>query len=110
MLNRQITCQNMSMTQFAAILQNMASGYVRAPIKDATGLEGDWDFSVMFSGVNLLPGGVFDPTGTSTAAEPNGSLSLPEALQKQLGLKLDMEKRPLPVLVVDHVLDKPTDN
>ena len=32
-LNRLITCQNMNMTQFAAILQNMASGYVHAPIK-----------------------------------------------------------------------------
>jgi uncharacterized protein (TIGR03435 family) len=35
---------------------------------------------------------------------------LPEALLKQLGLKLQMEKRPIPVLVVDHVEDKPTQN
>src|SRR5204863_5986879 len=53
-LNRLITCQNMNMPQFAAILQNAAGGYVRAPIKDATGLDGYWDFSVNFSGVNLL--------------------------------------------------------
>jgi len=66
--------------------------------------------SVNFSGVNLLPGGVFDPNASATAAKPNGSLSLPEALQKQLGLKLDMEKRPLPVLVIDQVRDKPTEN
>ena len=32
MLNRLITCQNMNMTQFAVMLQDMASGYVRAPI------------------------------------------------------------------------------
>ena len=109
-LNRLITCQNTNMTQFAATLQNIASGYVRAPVKDATGLEGYWDFSVNFSGVGLLPGARFDPNATSGASDPNGSLTLPEALQKQLGLKLEMEKRPLPVLVIDHVDDKPTEN
>src|SRR5579872_629848 len=109
-LNRLITCQNMNMTQFAGMLQYMASGYVRAPIKDATGLDGYYDFSVNFSGINLLPGARFDPNAASGASDPNGSLSLPEALQKQLGLKLEMEKRPIPVLVIDHVDDKPTEN
>jgi uncharacterized protein (TIGR03435 family) len=109
-LNRLITCRNVTMTQFASMLENMASGYVKAPIKDATGLEGYWDFSVNFSGVNLLPGGQFDPNSAAGTADPNGSLSLPEALLKQLGLKLQMEKRPIPVLVVDHVEDKPTQN
>jgi uncharacterized protein (TIGR03435 family) len=110
MLNRLITCQNMNMAQLGVILQQMANGYVRAPIKDATGLDGYYDFSVNFSGINLLPGARFDPNASSGVSDPNGSLSLPEALQKQLGLKLEMEKRPLPVLVVDHIEDKPTDN
>ena len=110
MLNRMITCQNTNMTQLGVALQNMANGYVRAPIKDATGIEGYFDFSVSFSGVNLLPGRVFDPNGATGATDPNGSLPLPDALQKQLGLKLDLEKRPLPVLVVDQVQDKPADN
>jgi uncharacterized protein (TIGR03435 family) len=110
LLNRLITCQNMNMKQFAVMLESMAGGYVRAPIKDATGLEGYWDFSVNFSGINLLPGAQFDPNASSGAADPNGSLSLPEALQKQLGLKLQLGKRPIPVLVVDHAGDKPTGN
>ncbi len=109
MLNRLITCQNMNMAQFAVMLQDMANGYVRAPIKDATGIEGNFDFSVNFSGVGLLPGRAFDPNAAGTT-DPNGSLTLPEALQKQLGLKLEMGKRPLPVLVIDHVEDKPSDN
>jgi uncharacterized protein (TIGR03435 family) len=110
MLNRLITCQNMNMTQFAATLQDMASGYVRAPIKDATGIEGYFDFSVNFSGVGLLPGAQFDPNATSGTTDPNGSATLPEALQKQLGLKLEIGKRPIPVLVIDHVEDKPSAN
>ena len=110
MLNRMITCRNTNMAQLAVALQNMAGGYVRAPIKDATGIEGYFDFSVSFSGVNLLPGRVFDPNGATGATDPNGSLPLPDALQRQLGLKLDLEKRPLPVLVVDQVQDKPAEN
>jgi uncharacterized protein (TIGR03435 family) len=109
-LNRLITCQNTSMAQFATALEDMAGGYVHAPVKDATGLDGYWDFTINFSGINLLPGRQFDPNKSEGASDPNGSLSLPEALQKQLGLKLDLGKRPLPVLVVDHVQDKPTEN
>jgi uncharacterized protein (TIGR03435 family) len=100
----------MTTTQFAGTLQTLAGGYVRAPIKDATGIEGHWDFSVNFSGVGLLPGARFDPNASTEVSDPNGSLSLPEAMQKQLGLKLDMGKRPLPVLVVDHVEEKPSEN
>ena len=34
----------------------------------------------------------------------------PDAVSKQLGLKLELEKRPAPVLVIDHVEQKPTEN
>jgi len=110
MLNRLITCQNVTMVQLAAALRDMANGYVKAPIKDATGIEGAFDLSVNFSGVQLLPGRQFDPNKESGSSDPNGSLTLPEAMQKQLGLKLELEKRPLPVLVVDHVEDRPSEN
>jgi uncharacterized protein (TIGR03435 family) len=42
--------------------------------------------------------------------DPNGALTLPEAIDKQLGLKLEKGKRPVSVLVIDHVEQKPTDN
>jgi uncharacterized protein (TIGR03435 family) len=110
MLNRGITCQNMSMTQFAAALPDLAPNYVVTPVKDATGLDGFWDFSFNFSAVNLLPGHRFDPNGASGSSDPTGAITLQDALQNQLGLKLEREKRPLPVLVVDHVDAKPTEN
>jgi uncharacterized protein (TIGR03435 family) len=31
-------------------------------------------------------------------------------VSRQLGLKLDLRKRPMQVLVIDHVEEKPTDN
>ena len=110
MLNRGVTCQNMSMAQFAAALPSLAANYVLTPVRDATGLDGSWDFSFNFSAVNLLPGRRFDPNGASGSSDPTGAVTLQEALQKQLGLKLDREKRPVPVLVVDHVEEQPTEN
>jgi uncharacterized protein (TIGR03435 family) len=32
------------------------------------------------------------------------------AIDKQLGLKLEAKKRPVPVLVIDHAEQKPTEN
>jgi uncharacterized protein (TIGR03435 family) len=48
--------------------------------------------------------------GLATTSDPNSGSSLSEAIEKQLGLKLEMQKRPLPVLVIDHIEQKPTDN
>jgi len=94
---------------------------------DDTGLEGGYDFTLSFSAAGLLqsggPGrggeqaGPAAPAapnapagGVAGASDPNGALSLFDAMNKQLGLKLEMQKRPMPVLVIDHVEEKPTDN
>jgi uncharacterized protein (TIGR03435 family) len=118
-LSRLVTCLNVTMAQFADRLQGLAPGYVRAPVLDATGIEGAWDLTVNFSTIGALQGGPGgagrggDPgaaAGTPpVASDPTGALSLPDALNRQLGLKLEMQKRPLPVLVIDHVEEKPTD-
>ncbi len=107
----------MTMAQFAASLKEMAGGYIQnRDVLDATGLEGAWDFSFSFSNASLSAGprggavaGAGDASGVPTASTPDGSLTLPEAFEKQLGLKLEMTKRPGPVLVIDHIEQKPTD-
>ena len=115
-LSRLITCQNMTMAQFAERLQALANGYVRVPAVDATGLEGGWTFSVNFSPIGAIQsgaarGGDAGPVpgsgGALAASEPTGAISLPEALDRQLGLKLELQKRPMPVLVFDHINEKP---
>ena len=45
-----------------------------------------------------------------SASEPTGALTLFEAVDKQLGLKLAMHKRSMPVIVIDHIEQKPTEN
>ena len=44
------------------------------------------------------------------AADPVGGVSFFDAVEKQLGLKLEARKRMYPVFVIDHMDDKPSDN
>jgi len=117
-LSRLLTCQNMTMAQFVEQLPSLASGYIHSAVVDATGLEGAWDFTLSFSAAGLLQlGGARGgdtggqpAAGAPAASDPNGALSLFDAVNKQLGLKLEMQKRPTQVLVIDHVEEKPTEN
>ena len=123
-LNRLVTCQNMTMADFAQELTNLAPGYIKTPVVDATGIEGRYDFTLSFSSADLTRasaggggagGGAGGGTGGAGGAaagssDPNGALSLIDAVNKQMGLKLEKVKRPVSVLVIDHIDEKPTDN
>jgi uncharacterized protein (TIGR03435 family) len=115
-LNRFLTFQNFTMAQFAEDLPRVAGGYIKEPVVDATGLTGAYDFTLSFTGVGRLtgPGGrggdAAAAGATPMASDPTGGLSLFDAVQKQLGVKLELRKRPMPVLVIDSVQEKPSDN
>jgi uncharacterized protein (TIGR03435 family) len=117
-LSRLVTVQNMTMAQFADQLQGIAPGYIKVPVLDATGLEGGWDFTLSFSPAGLFQagrggggrGGDAPVAPSAEASEPTGGLTLPEAIEKQLGLKLVLQKRTVPVLVIDRVEQRPTEN
>ncbi len=121
-LSRLVTCQNMTMAQFAQKLQAIAPGYIHAPVLDATGLEGGYDFTLSFSAAGLTQAPMGGPRGpgepgapppsdtAAVASEPTGAVTLFEAIDKQLGLKLEAKKRPVPILVIDHAEQKPTEN
>ena len=76
---------------------------------DATGIDGAWDFSPLYSRPGVV-NGVPPADGQPGAGDPTDAMTLFEALQKQLGLRLATEKRAMPVLVIDHVEPKPLDN
>ncbi len=112
--NRMVTCTNTTMAQFAAQIPNLAGGYFQGkPAFDSTGLEGAYDFKVNFSGI-----GIYQRMSTAASAsgdqpsatDPTGAISAFEAIQQQLGLKIEAQKRPTTVLVVDHVDENPTNN
>jgi len=117
-LSRLITCQNVTMAQFAELIQPMATGYIKFPILDQTNLDGAYDFTLSFSTAGAARNAAAPPPPPSpdgsaaapTASDPSGAISLPDAMYKTLGLKLEKVKRPVPMLVIDHIEEKPTDN
>ena len=112
LLSRLLYCRNMTMAQFADQLPQQVNGYVHSAVLDKTGLTDAYDFTLSFSAIGILQNSLQGPgqPGAVGAADPNGALSFPDAVSKQLGLKLELEKRPAPVLVIDHVERQPTEN
>ncbi len=104
-----LVCQNATTAQFASRLQPLDPSDFSYPVEDATGLKGSWDFRL-----NFTPGGVLRSmtreAGDDRASEPTGGISIQDAIVRQLGLKLEQRKRMLPVIVIDHIEEKPTGN
>jgi uncharacterized protein (TIGR03435 family) len=116
--SRSLACQNITMEQFADRLQNIAPG-LGWPISNSTALEGGWDFTLIFSmgmpmRIGAVPGRGGDAGAPASplpsASDPSGGYTIFEAIEKQLGLKLESQKRSLPVIVIDHIEQKPTEN
>ena len=85
------------------------------PVLDGTGISGAWEFTLSYN-VGMSPpprlaGRGGGPTaGAGQASDPSGVLSFNDAVEKQLGLKLEKHKRLVRVMVLDHIEEKPTEN
>jgi uncharacterized protein (TIGR03435 family) len=100
-------CRNLTMEQFANRLQDIGRSYIRYPVVDGTGLDGAWDFTLMFHPAPPPD----DARKDSPKKEDTGPrISIFSAIEKELGLKLQVTKRPMPVFVIDHLEPKPTEN
>lgn len=112
--SRVLNCQNATMAEFADRLQYMA-GELSSPVLDATGIAGRWDFTLTYS-MNFMfaarggDAGAAAGGGPAAPADPSGGYSIFEAVEKELGLKLEKEKRSMAVTVIDHLEQKPTEN
>jgi len=104
------------MGQFAERLHRITPD-LSWPVVDTTGIEGGWDFTLTFSmGGAMMRGPVRigEPaqpgSDLPSASDPTGGYTIFEAVEKQLGLKLEKQKRSMPVVVIDHIEQNPTDN
>jgi uncharacterized protein (TIGR03435 family) len=84
------------------LAMNLSGGTVDRPVVDRTGLVGGFDLSLEWQ-----PDGP-QPPGTNPQPDRDGP-TFQEALQEQLGLKLESATGPITVLFVDHV-EKPSPN
>ena len=89
-VSEKMNATNLSMAGFAGFL---AAGMDR-PVIDHTAIKGEFDLKLEWS-----PDQATDSTGPSVFT----------ALQEQLGLRLESNKGPVEILVVDSI-DKPTEN
>ena len=99
---KQVVCEHMSMTLFADTLQELAPRDLDAPVINQTGLTGPFAFQLTWSPARR--------SASTDAPEPLAGPTLSEALENQLGLKLENKKLPLPVLVIDRIERVPQEN
>ncbi len=106
-LATRLVCQNITLAQFAEQMQSY-DGQISYPVVDATGIEGAWDFTLTYRLNLTLPGRPVGPAGQ--APDPEALPILTEAVERQLGLKLETKKQPQPVLVIDQMSDRALEN
>lgn len=97
------TC--VSMNAFAEFLSRRAD----LPVLDMTGLKGFYDLTLDWS-LEPRQAGVASSNAPVPATDIASKPAIYEALQEQLGLKLETRKAPIQVLVVDHAERVPTEN
>ena len=90
--------------EFDELLQTMV---LDRPVVDQTGIPGKFDISVTFTPDDSQFHG--HPPPIKKADDVEAAPSLFEAIQQKLGLKLEAQKAPVPVVAIDHV-EKPSAN
>jgi uncharacterized protein (TIGR03435 family) len=98
-----------TLAELAAALSTLSNTgmSLNRSIVDRTGLAGTYDFELRFTPEQMPPPGSPNLPGLA-AVDPNGA-SISTAIQEQLGLKLDPQRGPVDVLVIDRV-EPPTEN
>jgi uncharacterized protein (TIGR03435 family) len=89
-----IEARVITMTRFAEVLSRQTD----LPVVDRTGLEGSFNLKLSFRPENARP-------GDEAMERP----ALVDAVQQQLGLRLESRKMPIEVLMIDHA-EKPSEN
>ena len=96
--NIKVSCRGLTAAAIAENLRQMAGGYLASDVVDKTGLEGAMDFDLEWT-----------PRGALEAKGRDG-ISIFDAVDKQLGLKLERKDVPMPALSIEKVNRKPTAN
>ena len=91
-------CNGMTSTDIARQVQTLAPAYFSdGPVVDRSGLQGMYDFTLEWISIYEAENGAPGPT-------------IMDAIQQQLGLKIERRREPMEILVIDKVDRTPTEN
>jgi uncharacterized protein (TIGR03435 family) len=102
LIGGQITARGVTMEDFAHAMTDVTG----RPVRNQTNLAGQYDFRLSWTPDDATPGAV-GPRG-SPAPDPTLA-SVFTSLTEQLGLKLQSDKGPVDVYIIDHA-EKPSEN
>jgi uncharacterized protein (TIGR03435 family) len=98
---RHVVCHHLTMAVLADTLQELSPRDFDVPVVDQTGLRGTYDFKL-----DWAPPSRPDAASSDVVA----GMTVFDAVEAQLGLKLDRKKLPLPIIVIEYVERVPGDN
>ena len=90
-------CRNTTMAQLAERLPDIAGAYLVHPMVDLTGLPDGYDFTLTWTPKARLSDAAAGRMSTGN------DLTVFDAVDRQLGMKLEEQKYVMPVTVIDHV-------
>ncbi len=96
--NIKVQCRNVTAAAIAENLHGMAGGYLDHDVIDSTGLDGVYDFDLEWTDRPLL------------AVKGADGISLFTAVEKQLGLRLEIQNVSVPSFVIEKVNRRPSPN
>jgi len=100
---KHVVCRHVTMALLADILQEIAPRDLDVPVVDQTGIEGAFDLKLDWTPAARL-------AGDTAPTDPLPGPTLFEAVEAQLGLRLESRRLPLPVIVIDGVQRVPSEN
>jgi uncharacterized protein (TIGR03435 family) len=92
----QLPGRNVTMTEFAS---ELGRGILDRPVIDRTSLTGKYDFDLEWEYDDTQFGGHFPPINAGTSGKPD----LLEAIQQQLGLRLEPARAQVETIIIDSV-------
>ena len=108
-MNGRARLQNPEMTM--KLLASQLASQMASPVTDATGLTGKYDISLHWvTNMGLFGPRTAGPDGPPAPPDEEAGPTLMQALQDQLGLRLQPAKGPVDFIVVDHAEKTPSEN
>ena len=88
-------------------MTQLLSAALGRPVVDRTGLNGLYDLSLQWDDAPIPDGGVLGADVHAASGTDRGSIF--SAIQEQLGLRLEPQKSPVEVIVIDRI-ERPSAN